>query len=114
MDLELDFLAPYLQRFPDINSMTRQQAMEVRDECLNDIRVGLEEKETLLVAQINGINEELKLKKKMLSAEDVRSKKFMLNVLETRLSRQKRETNRINNMAEKKIKNDPRLLSVLQ
>ena len=29
MDLELDFLAPYLQRIPDISSMTRGQALEV-------------------------------------------------------------------------------------
>ena len=29
MDLELDFLAPYLQRIPDISSMTRGEALEV-------------------------------------------------------------------------------------
>ena len=29
VDLEMDFLAPYLQKFPDINSLTKAQAMEV-------------------------------------------------------------------------------------
>ena len=29
VDLEMDFLAPYLQRFPDISSLTKAQAMEV-------------------------------------------------------------------------------------
>jgi hypothetical protein len=29
VDLEMDFLAPYLQKFPDISSLTKAQAMEV-------------------------------------------------------------------------------------
>jgi oligoribonuclease NrnB/cAMP/cGMP phosphodiesterase (DHH superfamily) len=29
VDLEMDFLAPYLQRFPDTSSLTKAQAMEV-------------------------------------------------------------------------------------
>lgn len=29
LDLELDFLAPYLERFPDVGSMSRAQAIEV-------------------------------------------------------------------------------------
>ena len=75
MDLELDFLgtsfafgifglrthcmylfsfsAPYLQRIPDISSMTKAQALEVRDECLNDIRMGLDDKERFLQQQID-------------------------------------------------------------
>ena len=38
MDLELDFLAPYLAKFGD-NELTREQAMHVRDECLDSIKV---------------------------------------------------------------------------
>lgn len=113
MDLELDFLAPYLERFPNVNALTRAQAIEIRDECLNNIRTGLEEKEKFLEEQINCIQEEMRMKKKIFTKEDFRSKKFMLNVLETRLARQKRETLRVNNQAEKKIKNDPRLLAIL-
>ena len=55
----------------------------------------------------------MRLKRDILPIEDLRSKKFMSNVLETRLARQKRETLRIANQAEKKIKSDPRLLHIL-
>ena len=30
VDLELDYLAPYLERFPDVESITTAQALEVR------------------------------------------------------------------------------------
>ena len=30
MDLELDFLAPYLQRFPDVNSLSKAQALGIQ------------------------------------------------------------------------------------
>ena len=53
------------------------------------------------------------LKREILSMEDLRSRKFMSNVLETRLARQKRESMKINSQAEKKIKNDPRLINIL-
>lgn len=113
LDLELDFLAPYLQRYPDVNSLTRAQAMEIRDECLANIRNSLEDKERFLFEQIQGIKEEMRLKRDILTIEDLRSKKFMANVLETRLARQKRESMKINTQAEKKVKNDPRLINIL-
>ena len=40
VDLELDFLAPFLAKFGD-TELTRQQAMKVRDDCLESIKVGL-------------------------------------------------------------------------
>ena len=33
--------------------MTKAQALEVRDECLNDIRMGLDDKERFLQQQID-------------------------------------------------------------
>ena len=36
MDLELDFLAPYLQRFPDVNSLSKAQALGIQF-SLNDL-----------------------------------------------------------------------------
>ena len=93
--------------------MTKQQAMEVRDECLNDIRMGLEDKENHLQEQINSIVEEMKLRRNILTHDELKSKKFMSNVLMTRLARQKRESNRIFNLAEKKIKGDSRLVNIL-
>ena len=34
MDLELDFLAPYLERYPDVKSLSKTQAMEVSHPAL--------------------------------------------------------------------------------
>ena len=113
LDLELDFLAPYFQRYADVSSLTKAQALEIREECLANIRLGLEDKEAILSDQIQGIKEDMRLKKDYMSQDEIRSKRFMSNVLETRLARQKRETIRILTQAEKKIKNDPRLLDVL-
>ena len=93
--------------------MSRAQALEIRDECLSNIRINLEEKERVLFEQIQGIKEEVRLKRDVLTIEDLRSRKFMSNVLETRLARQKRESMKINSQAEKKIKNDPRLINIL-
>ena len=49
-------------RFPDINSLSRAQALEIRDECLSNIRVSLEDKERYLSEQIQSIKEEMRLK----------------------------------------------------
>ena len=113
LDLELDFLAPYFHRYPDVSSLTRAQAIDIRDECLANIRNNLEDKERFLTEQIEGLREEMKLKRDIYTTEDLRSRKFMINVLETRLARQRRETIRINAQAEKKIKNDSRLINIL-
>ncbi len=113
LDLELDFLAPYFHRYPDVSSLTRAQAIDIRDECLANIRNNLEDKERFLSEQIEGLREEMKLKRDIYTTEDLRSRKFMINVLETRLARQRRETIRINAQAEKKIKNDSRLINIL-
>ena len=113
LDLELDFLAPYLQRHPDVTSLSRAQALEIRDECLNNIRSNLDDKERYLSEQIHSMKEEMRLKRDILPIEELRSKSFMCNVLVTRLARQKRETLRIFTNAEKKIKSDARLLNIL-
>ena len=78
-----------------------------------NIRINLEDKERYLSEQILSIKEEIRIKRDVMPIEDLRSKKFMANVLETRLARQKRETLRINAQAEKKIKNDQRLVAFL-
>ena len=55
--------------------------------------------------QILSIKEKISIKRDVMPIEDLRSKKLMSNVLETRLARQKRKILRINAQAEKKIKN---------
>ena len=97
----------------DTSSLSKAQALEIREECLANIRINLEDKERYLSEQIQSIKEEIAMKRGIMPIEELRSKKFMANVLETRLARQKRESMRINLQAEKKIKNDPRLMSIL-
>ena len=82
---------------------------EVRDECLANVRSQVEFKEQELRDQLDTIKEELKTKKAVMTPEDVRSKKFLLNVVSNRLERQKVQGRTFYTNAENKIRNDPRL-----
>ena len=82
---------------------------EVRDECLSNVRSQMEFKEQELKEQMESIKEELKTKKLVMTPEDVRSKKFLLNEVTNRLERQKVQGRKFYAMAEQKIKNDARL-----
>ena len=54
---------------------------DVRDECLINVRSQMEFKEKELIDQMEAIKEELKTKKSVMTPEDIRSKKFLLNVV---------------------------------
>ena len=69
----------------------------------------MEFKEKELKDQMEAIKEELKTKKSVMPPEDIRSKKFLLNVVTNRLQRQKIQGRTFYTNAEKKIQNDPRL-----
>ena len=64
-------------RFPDINSLSRAQALEIRDECLSNIRVSLEDKERYLSEQIQSIKEEMRLKVFMFIRYDFVTVKYL-------------------------------------
>ncbi len=115
VDLELDYLAPYLERYADsADSLTKTQAMEVRDECLRNVRRELEEKERELQVQLDKLKQEVDMGLKLLmTADAMNTKKFYINVLETRLTRQKRHTETAYKAAEKKVKGDPRITKFL-
>ena len=66
-------------------------------------------KEQELKEQMETIKEELKTKRAVMTPEDIRSKKFLLNVVTNRLERQKVQGRKFYANAEQKIKNDPRL-----
>ena len=82
---------------------------EVRDECLQNVRSQMEFKEQELKEQMDTIKEELKTKRAVMTPDDIRSKKFLLNVVTNRLERQKVQGRKFYANAEHKIKNDPRL-----
>ena len=69
----------------------------------------MEFKEQELKEQMDTIKEELKTKRAVMTPEDIRSKKFLLNVVTNRLERQKVQGRKFYANAEQKIKNDPRL-----
>ena len=81
----------------------------MRDECLGNVRDQIDFKERELKEQAAQIKEELATKKSVLSPEDIRSKKFLLNVVANRLERQKIQGREFYAKAEAKIKSDHRL-----
>ena len=95
--------------------MTRQQALQVRDECLESIKASMDEKELELTSQLVSLKTELETLKSSvpLPTEDLNSKKFFINVLETRIRRQKQYAKNQYLTAEKKIRQDPRLVKFL-
>ena len=114
LDLELDFLAPFLVKY-DMSQMTRQKALQVRDECLESIKASMEEKELELTTQLQKLKNELETLKSNLPLveKDINSKKFFSNVLETRIKRLKTYAKNQYVTAEKKIRQDPRLTKFL-
>ena len=115
MDLELDFLAPFLVKY-DVSQMTRQKALQVRDECLESIKASMDEKEYELTSQLQKLKTELETLKTNLPLveKDINSKKFFANVLETRIKRLKAYAKNQYVTAEKKIRQDPRLTKYLE
>ena len=81
----------------------------MRDECLSNVRSQMEFKEQELKEQLDAIKEELKTKKALMTPEDIRSKKFLMNVVTNRLERQKVQGRQFYVNAENKIKSDHRL-----
>ena len=114
VDLELDFLAPFLVKY-DVSQMTRQKALQVRDECLESIKASMDEKEYELTNQLQKLKNELETLKtnSPLVEKDINSKKFFANVLETRIKRLKAYSKNQYVNAEKKIRQDPRLTKYL-
>lgn len=87
--------------------------MQLRDECLTNIRADLGEKEKALKAQLDKVTDELAARSAFLLVEDINSKKFLRNVLETRLNRHQTYAKQYYMNAEKKLANDPRIQKFL-
>ena len=129
MDLELDFLAPFLVKHGGVEAMTRKVALQVRseirspnlllqvrDECLESIKASMAEKELEMTKQLTKLKSELEGLKGGGEAveQDRNSKKFFINVLGTRLKRQQAYSKNQALAAEKKIRTDPRITKFLQ
>ena len=87
----------------------------MRDECLESIKASMDEKELELTSQLVKLKNELQGLKSAspLIEKDVNSKKFFVNVLETRIKRMKAYAKNQYLTAEKKIRSDARLTRYL-
>ena len=77
----------------------------------------MEEKELELTSHLNDLKAELESIKKQsipLTADDMNSKKFFINVLETRIKRHKQYAKNMYLKAERKIRQDRRITKYLQ
>jgi hypothetical protein len=77
----------------------------------------MEEKELELTSHLNDLKAELESIKKQstpLTADDINSKKFFINVLETRIKRHKKYAKDMYLKAEKKIRQDYRITKYLK
>ena len=77
----------------------------------------MEEKELELTSHLNDLKAELESLKKQsipLTADDMNSKKFFINVLETRIKRHKQYAKNMYLKAERKIRQDRRITKYLQ
>ena len=90
--------------------------MKIRDECLESISYSMQEKEHELTNQLTKLKAELEMIKGCMPIveKDLNSKKFFVNVLETRIKRQKAYAKNQYVTAEKKIRQDPRLTKFLE
>ena len=59
-DMELDYLAPFLSRIGERKTLTREDALKIKEECLQDLKQRLIDKANLIQARFEKV-ERLKL-----------------------------------------------------
>ena len=101
-------------KLQNYKALSTHQALDIQDECLKNVKVGLREKEVELEESLMRLKDELETKKPFLAQEDINSKKFYINVMEARLKRQQKHSFEFYVQAEKSVSNDERLSNVLK
>ena len=54
-DMELDYLAPFLSRIGDPKTLSKPDAVKIREECLQDLKQRLIEKANLIQARFEKV-----------------------------------------------------------
>lgn len=54
-DMALDYLAPFLARIGSVDKFSRNDAMKVKEECLNDLKQRLIDKANLIQARFEKV-----------------------------------------------------------
>lgn len=118
----IDYLAPYLRNFKDVSSITKESALEIRQNCLDALKARLVERANIIQSRLNDENAKLGRKQEQfqrsqregdLSTEDYEKyctdAMFRIQILEQRLAAH--EDAAVKKFAEldAKLASDPRL-----
>ncbi|XP_056381324.1 dynein regulatory complex subunit 7 isoform X4 [Hyla sarda] len=125
--LELDYLAPYLALLGDPEKLTRLQAQQVKEDCLQDLKNRLIQQANLIQARFEKETQELQKKQQWyhqnqpsMNKEDEEAyleycseAMFRIQILETRLNRHKELAPQKYLGLEDRLSKDPRLCEQL-
>ncbi|KAL4623510.1 dynein regulatory complex subunit 7 [Arapaima gigas] len=124
---ELDYLAPFLAQLGDPETLTHQQALQLRNDCLADLKQRLIDKANLIQASFEKETQELQYKQMWYQKHQLTMSKedeaaylayctevmFRIHVLKLRLTRHKDKAPQKYLALEEKLRRDPRLTAHL-
>ncbi|KAK3597164.1 hypothetical protein CHS0354_038091 [Potamilus streckersoni] len=122
-EMEVDYLAPFLAQLGEPEKLTRQQAYQLREDCLGDLKQRLIDKANLIQARFEKETQELQKKQAWYQQNQVSMQKndeeeylnycseamFRIHILELRLNRHKENAPHKYMMLEQTLRQDPRL-----
>uniref|UniRef100_A0A4W5P6W5 Dynein regulatory complex subunit 7 n=1 Tax=Hucho hucho TaxID=62062 RepID=A0A4W5P6W5_9TELE len=120
---ELDFLAPFLAQLGDPENLTRQAALQLRNDCLADLKQRLIDKANLIQARFERETQELQQKQQWYQKNQLTMTKededeylaycsdamFRIHILKLRLSRHKDKAPQKYMALDERLRRDPRL-----
>ncbi|MBN3306802.1 DRC7 protein, partial [Amia calva] len=120
---DLDFLAPFLAQLGDPETLTREMAWQLRDDCLADLKQRLIDKANLIQARFEKETQELQRKQQWYQQNQLSMTKddedtylsycsdtmFRIHILEMRLKRHKEMAPQKYLALEERLRRDPRL-----
>ncbi|XP_037396692.1 dynein regulatory complex subunit 7 isoform X4 [Pygocentrus nattereri] len=120
---ELDVLAPFLARLGDPESLTQQEALQLRTDCLAELKQRLIDRANLIQARFEEETQELQQKQQWYQKNQLAMTKddedeylaycsnamFRINILKLRLSRHKDKAPQKYLALDEKLRRDPRL-----
>ncbi|XP_006641383.1 dynein regulatory complex subunit 7 [Lepisosteus oculatus] len=124
---ELDYLAPFLAQLGDPDALTRKMALQLREDCLSDLKQRLIDKANLIQAHFEKETQELQKKQQWYQQNQLSLTKddeetylsycseamFRIHILELRLNRHKEKAPQKYLALEEKLRRDPRLSEYL-
>ncbi|KAM9301968.1 dynein regulatory complex subunit 7 [Gastrophryne carolinensis] len=121
--LELDYLAPFLARVGEVEKLSQTQALQVKEDCLSDLKQRLIEKANLIQARFEKETQELQKKQQWYQQNQLAMSKededtyleycseamFRIQILESRLNRHRELAPQMYLALEDRLNKDPRL-----